>query len=60
MVSRSFDVCITTFDSSEIWSGSFLKSCIENARKHLQSDEEEDELFVLLFYNVISLGSLKK
>ena len=32
---------------------------MENARKHLQSDEEEDELFVLLFYNVISLGSLK-
>ena len=30
------------------------------ASKHLQNDEKEDDLFVLRFYNVISLGSLKK
>ena len=48
MVSRSFDVCgITTTDSSKIQSESFYKSCVENASKHLQNDEEEDELFVL-------------
>ena len=33
---------------------------MENASKHLQNGEEEDDLFVLWFYNVISLGSLKK
>ena len=47
MVSRSFDVCgITITDSSKVGSGSFYKSCMENASKHLQNDEEED-LFVL-------------
>ena len=33
---------------------------MENASKHLQNDEKEDGLFVLWFYTVISLGSLKK
>ena len=33
---------------------------MENASKHLQNDEEEDDLFVLWFYTIISLGSLKK
>ena len=43
MVSLSFDVCgITTTDSSKVRSGSFL----ENASKHLQNEEEEDDLFV--------------
>ena len=47
MVSRSFDVCrITTTDSSMVRSGSFYKSCIENASKHLQKGKAED-LFVL-------------
>ena len=48
MFSRSFDVCsITTTDSSKVRSGSFYKSCMVNASKHLQNDEEEDDLFVL-------------
>ena len=58
---RPFDVCgISTTDSSKVQSGSFYKSCMENASKHLQNDEEQDDLFVLRFYYVISLGSLKK
>ena len=32
---------------------------MENASKHLQNDDEED-VFVLGSYTVISLGSLKK
>ena len=32
---------------------------MENASKHLQIDEEEHDLFVLWFYTVISLDSLK-
>ena len=60
MVSRSFDVCsITTTDSSKVWSGSFYKSCVENASKHLQNDEEDD-LFVVWFYAVMPLGSSEK
>ena len=39
MVSRSFDVCgITTTDSSNVQSGSFYKSCMENASKHIKND----------------------
>ena len=61
MVSRSFDVCgITTTDFTMVRSGSFYKSCMENASKHLQNDEGEGDLFVLWFYTVTSLGSLKK
>ena len=53
MVSRFFDACgITTTDSSKVQRGSFYKHCKENASKHLQSDEEEDDLFVLRFYIV--------
>ena len=48
MVSRSFDVCgITTTDFSMVRSGSFYKSCMENASKHLQNDEGGGDLFVL-------------
>ena len=48
MVGWSFDVCgVTTTDSSKVGSGSFHKSCMENASKHLENDEEEDDLFVL-------------
>ena len=61
MVSRFFDVYgFTTRDSSKVWGGSFYKSCMENPSKYLQNDEEEDDLFVLWFYTVTSLGSLKK
>ena len=61
MVSWSFDVSgITTTDSSKVGRGSLYKSCLENASKHLQNDEEEDELFALWFYTVIPLGSLEK
>ena len=46
-VSRSFDACgITTIDSSKVQSRSFYKSCMENASKHLENDEE-DNLFIL-------------
>ena len=41
-------------------SGSFYKRCMENASKYLHNDEDEEDLFVLWFYTVISLGSLKK
>ena len=59
MVGRSFDACgITTTDSSKVQSRSFYKSCMENASKHLQNDEED--LFILWFYTVIFLGSLKR
>ena len=48
IASRFFDVCcITTTDSSNDRSGSFHKSCIENTSKHLQNNEEEDDLFGL-------------
>ena len=50
MVSRSFDACgITITDSSKVRSGFFYKSCLlpQNASKHLQNDEEKDDLFVL-------------
>ena len=58
---KPFDVCsITATDSSKEWSGSFYKSCTEKASKLLQNDEEEEDLFSLWFYTVISLGSLKK
>ena len=61
MIRQSFYVCgITTTGSSKVRNESFYKSCMENANKELQNDEEEDELFVLWFYTVISLGSLKK
>ena len=33
---------------------------MENASKHLQNDKEEDDLFVLWFYTLMSLSSLKK
>ena len=60
MVSRPFDVCrLTTTDSSKVQSGSFYKSFIENASKHLQNDKAED-LLVLRFHTLIPLGSLKK
>ena len=43
---------------STVRSGSFYKSCMENASKHIQNDEEEEEdLFDLSFDTVISLGS---
>ena len=59
MVSRSFDVCgITTTDSRKVRSGSFYKSGVENASEHLQTHEEEGNLFVLWFYTVICLGIL--
>ena len=61
MVSWSFDVrSITTTDSSKVQSGSFYKSCMENASKQLQNDEEGGDPLALRFYTVISLGSLKK
>ena len=48
MVSQPFDVCgATTTDSSEVQSESFYKSCMKNASKHFQNDEEKDDLFVL-------------
>ena len=48
IVSRSFDVCdIANADSLKVRNGSFYKSCMENASKHLQNDEEEDNLFDL-------------
>ena len=50
MVSRSFDVCgITTADFAKVQSGSFYKRCMEDKSKHLQNDEEDDDLFVLRF-----------
>ena len=33
---------------------------MENASKQLQNDKEEDDLFVLWFYTLMSLSSLKK
>ena len=33
--------------------------CMKSANKHFQNDEEEDDLFVLGFYTVIFLGSLR-
>ena len=36
------------------------QSYMENASEQLQNDDEEDDFFVLWFYTVISLGSLKK
>ena len=33
---------------------------MENASKHPQNGEEQDDLFVVWFYAVLSLGSLKK
>ena len=43
---------------SSVRSGSFYKSCMENASKHIQNNEaEEEDLFDLSFYTVISLGS---
>ena len=60
MVGWSFDVCgVTTTDSSKVGSGPFYKSCMENASKHLENDEEEGDFFVLWFYTVISFGNLK-
>ena len=48
MVGWSFDVCgVTTTDFSKVGSGPFYKSCMENASKHLENDEEEGDLFVL-------------
>ena len=45
---KPFDVCsIAATDSSKDRSGSFYKSCIEKASKHLQNDEEEEDLFSL-------------
>ena len=40
---------VTTTDSSKIRSGFLYKSCMENASKHLQHDEEEDDLFMILY-----------
>ena len=61
VVSRSFDVCvIANIDSWKVRNRSFYKSCMENASKHFQNDEEEDNLFVLWFYAIIYLGSSKK
>ena len=60
MVSRSFDVCgITTTDSSNARKDSY-KSSMENASKHLQNDEEENDLFFLWFCALISLSSLNR
>lgn len=50
MVKRSFDVCgITTTDKSKVRNGAFYKSCMENANKHLQDDDDDaqDDPFVL-------------
>ena len=60
-MSNSFSI-VYNLDSVFIFckSGSFYKRCMEDASKYLQNDEEEDDHFVLWFYAVISLGSLKE
>ena len=49
MVMRSFDVCgITTTDKSKVRNGAFYESCMENANKHLQDDDDtQDDPFVM-------------
>ena len=50
MVKRSFDVCgITTNNKSKVRNGDFYNSCMENANKHLQDDDDDaqDDPFVL-------------
>ena len=50
MVKRSFDVCGITFtDKNKVRNGSFYKSCMENAFKHLEDEDDidEDDLFIL-------------
>ena len=50
MVKRSFDVCgITSTDKNNARNGSFYKSCMENASKHLEDEDDidEDDPFIL-------------
>ena len=49
MVKRSFDVCITSTDKNKVQNGSFYKSCMENASKHLEDEDDidEDDPFIL-------------
>ena len=50
MVKRSFDVCgITSTDKNKLRNGSFYKSCMENASKHLEDEDDidEDDPFIL-------------
>ena len=49
MVKRSFDVCgITSTDKNKVRNGSFYKSCMENASKHLEDEDiDEDDPFIL-------------
>ena len=50
MVKRSFNVCgITSTDKNKVRNGSFYKSCIENASKHLEDEDDfdEDDPFIL-------------
>ena len=50
MVKRSFDVCgITSTDKNKIQNRSFYKSCMENASKHLEDEDDidEDDTFIL-------------
>ena len=50
MVKRSFDVCgITSTDKNKVRNSSFYKSCMENASKHLEDEDDidEDDPFIL-------------
>ena len=50
MVKRSFDVCgITSTDKKKVRNSSFYKSCMENASKHLEDEDDidEDDPFIL-------------
>ena len=50
MVKRSFDgFGITSTDKNKVWNGSFYKSCMENASKHLEDEDDidEDDPFIL-------------
>ena len=50
MVKRSFDVCgITSTDKNKVRNGYFYKSCMENASKHLEDEDDidEDDPFIL-------------
>ena len=50
MAKRSFDVSgITSTDKSKVRNGSFYKSCMENASKHLEDEDhiDEDDPFIL-------------
>ena len=57
-VFQCLEILIQSFQFSKIQnlqrSGSFYKSCMENASKHFENDEGEDDFFVLWFYTVVS------